>query len=63
MPGGVDPQTANVILLNKESSPIVVGFDDSVVFSVDVQHQSSLAAVLHPALLLTEPIALVNCTV
>jgi len=61
MPGGVDPQTVDTILLNKGSNPIVVRFDDGVVFCVDV-HQGNLV-VPHPALLLAEFITPVNCTV
>ena len=39
-PGGVDKQTVNAIFFDKESNPIVIRFDDGVVFNVDI-HQGN----------------------
>ena len=40
IPGGVNPQTINTILLDKGSNPTVVHFDDAVVMGVDA-HQGN----------------------
>ena len=61
MPGGVDTQIVNAILLEKGSNPIVLCFDDGVGFNVDA-HEGNLV-VPYPALLLAELVAPFDCTV
>ena len=61
MTGGIDTQAVNAILFYKGSSPIVIRFDNGVVFSVDI-YQGNLV-VPHPALLLAKIVAQIDRTV